>query len=255
MKFYNFRKFIYAAMLFLAALFTGQSAFAGSIFILGTDAVGFHSDQSFINPVMNQLGAGDPSKPILFLNDYSRATLNYTGPRTFDFQNFAFLSTATLSNYSGIYVDSPGTCCSDPGSSLNPLDSAAVAAYVAGGGSLAIGDYQGHSFWDAALGFVGAPGVAVAGPICVDPGISTASGLAFGFDPTYTEGCFVHQEYDPAFWTAQGYFALQVAPDGNFVTMARGFRDPGTPVPEPASIALFGLAFMLAGAARARQRC
>ena len=80
-----------------------------------------------------------------------------------------------------------------------------------GGGNLGVGNYWGDSYWDGILGFTGAPGVTSGEGItlCEDPGVSTASGLAFGFAPSYSESCFVHQTYDPAFWMAKGYFALQ----------------------------------------------
>lgn len=236
----------------LTSLLAAQHAYAGSIFIIGSDAIGLHGDANFINPVINQLAASNPSKSVLYLNDVGRTSVNYTaGTATIDFQSYGFLTTANLSNYSGIYIDSPGACCNDAGPSMNPVDSAKLAAFVAAGGSLGVGDYQGNAFWDSALGFAGAPGVAISGPTCVDPGISTPSGIAFGFAPSYSEGCFVHQEYDPAFWSSRGYFALQVAPDGNWVTMASGFVDPGK-VPEPATLALLSAGIL--GLRYARRR-
>lgn len=113
------------------------------------------------------------------------------------------------------------------------------------GGGIFVEDYQGNAIWDTILNISATTaGAKVSNPLtCIDPGVSTASGIAFGFDPSYSSGCFVHQTYVNSFWTGEGFFALQTTSEGTFVTMARGFDDPAA-IPEPASIGLAGLALL-----------
>ena len=243
------------AVAVLAGLAGGQvaNAASGVTFLIGSDVVSFHGDTSFINPFVDQM-ANFGSKKLLFVGDFG-STAYTAGNVTITFESAAtWNGSPSLAGYSGVYFDAPGGCCSDPGPTLTAA--ATIAAFVAGGGSLGVGDYQGDPFWDSILGFVGLPGVTdgrASDPfLCNDPGKSTPGGLAFGFNPSYTEGCFVHQTYDPAFWMGKGYFALQTAPthSDEFVTMATGFANPA---PEPGSIALVGLA-LAAGAAGLKRR-
>ena len=234
------KNFFRRSLLALAALCTFGTAQASVIFVAGTDAFSLHNDISFINPVLTTL-QGASAKPVLVIGGNSFS--NTSGVMTVDGgSNMTAGFASTLSSYSAVVFQSP--CCSDPASRLNGFQ-AAVDAFVDAGGGIFVEDYQGLAIWDSILNIsVTTVGAKVVNPMtCIDPGVSTASGIAFGFDASYTSGCFVHQTYVNSYWTGESYFALQTTTDGKFVTMANGFRDPGA-VPEPASIALAGLALL-----------
>jgi hypothetical protein len=237
----------------LLALFEVSSIQASTIFLAGSEAASFHNIPAYNTPVFNQL-QGTSTLPILVIDNFNATSGYYSGTYTAAITYvsptvFNSMTMASLSDYSAIFFASPGTCCSDPSANLGS-QGANVATFVAGGGSLYVEDYQGNSAWNPIIGLTVPSSAITSGapyPGCTDPGVSTAAGLAFGFAPSYSLSCFEHQTYDPTYWAAQGYFALQVAGvgatnPGDWVTMATGFVEPGT-VPEPNSIVLVGLGF------------
>lgn len=241
MKLKNILRLTLATLSSVCALGSSQ---ASVVFISGTDAMSFHQDVTFINPVLQQL-QGTSTLDVLVIGgtplaNSSGVGLTYGG---------GILGSEILANYSAVLFQSP--CCSDPAVRLGSR-AADVAAYVAAGGGIYIEDYQGLPAWDGILGIPAGSGAAsVLVDSCIDPGVSTPGGIAFGFLPSYTEGCFVHQAYRDTFWASKGFFALQTMTDTTqWVTMATGFIDPGTSLPEPTSIALAGFALVALGATR-----
>lgn len=248
----NTKNFLRRSLIALTALCTFGAAQASVVFVAGTDAFSLHNDVSFINPVLKTLQGASTKSVLVIGND---SFTNTSGVATVNGGvNLTAAFASTLSSYSAIIFQSP--CCSDPAVRLNGFQ-ASVDAFVDAGGGIFIEDYQGNALWDSILNI---STTTVAAKVnnnlaCIDPGVSTASGLAFGFNASYSEGCFVHQTYVNSYWTGEGFFALQTGDNGKFVTMARGFADPDpAKVPEPASIALAGFALLGLMAARRRNR-
>lgn len=197
----------------------------GAIFLMGTDAVSFHGDTAFAGQLWSHLGTS-----VAYINDFG-----VSGVTTVDGQPVTGLRSvpASLSGFSALFFASPGTCCSDP--STDPSlgianNTAAIAAFVAGGGIVVIEDFQAQPVWDSVLGFTSAPGVTIFGS-CIDPGVSTPAGVAAGFTGnsagpnTYVDFCFGHQAYSDSFFATQGYTSLIDAggfPSGTGIVLVKG---------------------------------
>lgn len=200
----------------------------GAIFLMGTDAVSFHRDAAFAAQLWSHLGAN-----VAYVNNFG-----VLGATTVDGQpvtGFASVP-SDLSGFSGLFLASPFSCCDDPAtdSSLGITTNApAILSFIAGGGVIAIENFQGVPFWDNILGFTSAPGVIAGAPFatCLDPGVSTTAGIAAGFagnragPNTYVDGCFIHQVYSDSFFASQGFTSLidtPVLPSGSGVVLQKG---------------------------------
>ncbi len=223
----------------------GLTQSAPSLFLMGTDAVSFHRDSTFAGQLWAHLGGN-----VAYVNDFG-----VRGVTTVDGRPVTGFSSVppSLSDFSGLFFASPGTCCNDPATDASlgiATNASAIASFMAGSGGVAIEDFQGAPAWDSILGFSAAPGVTFGGsfPICSDPAVSTAAGVAAGFigngagPNTYVDGCFIHQAYSDSFFAAQGFTSLMDAsnlPSGSGVVLQKG--STGGPVLAPGSAATAAL--------------
>ena len=252
-----------AATLLLALSSTANAA--GFIALEGSDATGFHGDVGYSTQLFSYL-KGASTKSVLVYNPFGTLNLDATTGQTNTY--VTSLAGVTFSDYSAIYVQPSGGCCS-----LDPtvLDGygASINTFIAAGGNIAFGDYIGGSMDGVVIGGAGAPagviqGAGVSnggvggGPACTDNQTVTAAGIAKGFTQPAVLGCWSHQGYESAYWEGLGYLNLMAsAPEYTY----RGGSNKGssflaiggtlgTPVAVPESstwmmmIAGFGIAGM-----------
>jgi hypothetical protein len=273
------RSFIFGAAAVLAlglGATTGAQAAAGFIALEGSDATAFHQDASYTPQLMNYLDNGT-SVPILVYDPTGTITLANPGSASLVYTTT--LVGVTLSDFSALYIESPGGCCSADNTVLNGFG-AEVNAFIAAGGNLSIENYNGGDYDGVVPGGI-APagsidGVGTAtGPFCTDGERVNAIGMLKGFTQPPIDGCWSHQGYENSYWLAQGYISLidsatdaTDAASGGFGGGGFTFGDGtqigssllaiggtlGAPVPEPESIAMFGIAVVGMAALRRRRR-
>jgi len=243
-------------------LATGSAAQAGSGFVAleGSDSTALHQDPQYTPQLFSYL-QGASTKDVLVLGNVA---LSYTGGVSTTYTST--LTGYTLSDYSAIYIESPGGCCTADNTALNGFGSA-VNAFIAAGGNLSIENYVGGDYDGVVVGGAGAPfgsiagyGTGGGGSGCTDGEVVTAFGISKGFTQPPYDGCWEHQAYDMSYWGGLGYQNLIASdPSGYAFSNGSAFMalggSLGTPAPEPASWAMMLGGFgAIGGAMRLRRR-
>ena len=269
-----------------AMLAFSQAAWAGPVTLAGHDADdhGFDSIyaglfDAILSNVTNggsgilSLGADVGADAALWIT--SVASL-MTTPQAVTFKNDADLSSISFSGFAILEVPSDifdtGGGISGAENALLTARSGDVAAFVNGGGGL-FGLTQGIFFPDPYGYITGAGGIGAITTLAVPPSGSLPSGANFddvtataaggllGITDTNLDGCCWHNVYTsfPSFFDVlatantpepadDAYNGQAAAIGGATVTIT-----PVNPVPEPASILLFGLGGLGAGLTRRRK--
>jgi len=256
-KFMN--TFLKSTLVSAFALMAAAPALAGAGFIAleGSDSTALHMDPVYTPQLFKYLQGGS-AKNVLVFNPSGVINLSaITGG--VGVTNVTSLTGLTLSDYSAIYIEAPGGCCTANNTVLNGFG-AAVNTFISGGGNLSIENYVGGGYDGVVPGGAAAPaGVIQQG--CTDTEVLTAFGASKGFAQPPIDGCWEHQGYQNSYWKPLGYQSLI---DSTAYTFADGTTSGsallalgGTlaaAVPEPASWALMLTGFGLAGVAMRRRR-
>ncbi len=233
---------------------TSASAGAGFISLEGSDATTFHMDPQYTPQLFKYLQGGS-SKDVLVLDAAGFGPL--PGPTGGVGETVVgSLSGVTLSDYSAIYVESTGGCCSANPSVLDGYGSA-VSAFVAAGGNLSIENYIGGSYDGVVPGGAGAiQGVNVSFTGCSDGETVTAAGLAKGFTQPPVDYCWSHQGYDMNYFSGFGYSNLIASAPAYGFANGSSFLAVGGSLgaPEPATWALMILGMGGVGASMRSRR-
>lgn len=262
------------AVLAIAATPPAQAASTGLLILEGSDSQTFHGLDPYSTNFLNGLAAysSAPTLSIAVMNYLPVGTptvgMTYVGAADGVTDILPVLGTM-LASYSGIYIASPQSCCSESPLTFN--DAAIIAAFLAAGRSVAIEDYQGGAQFDAIVGTSGGANAYVDGygggtnnlGGCFDNNIVAPGGSAYGLGAIGSAipnlSCFGHQAYQAAYFDTLGlnqYIATNPGLIGYNVVISNGGgglnEAVATAAPEPISMALFGVG--LAGLAAARRR-
>jgi hypothetical protein len=230
---------------------------ANQIVLEGSDATAFHEIPTYTGQLFTFMQNGS-SLPVLILGGVSLSGLA-SGQGVLD--SGYSLTGFNLSDYSAVYIESVGGCCTQADTSISAADATAIGAAEAAGLNVSIENYGGGPGWGPILpaavdalpssDFGGITDFGTAGgPGCTDSEVFNAQGLAKGFTQPAVLGCYEHQGYMTSAFTPLGFISLVDADPAFFGTdgsalLALGGPlgtpgPPGAPVPEPSTIIMLG---------------
>jgi hypothetical protein len=219
-------------------------AFANQVVLEGSDATAFHQDGVYTGQLFTFMQNGS-TLPVLVLGGVSLSGLS-VGQAVFDSNADTYsLAGYTLSNYSAVYIESGGGCCTQADTSISAGDQAAIGAAEAAGLNVSIENYGGGPAWGAILpaavdalpssDFGGITDFGtVGGPGCTDGEVFNADGLSKGFIQPPVLDCYEHQAYKLADFSALGFVSLVNADPAFFGT------DPTTGAPLGSALLALG---------------
>lgn len=249
------------------SLSVGSTAFAGTVVLEGSDASTYHAGSlggaEYLTQLFSYLKSDSSfnTKPVFVLGDHMHGAPAGTVDSTTLLPLFDGTGAAL---YSAVYVQSPGGCCSER--PVSAADQAAIAAFVAAGGSVAIQNYTGGLSgilgFDAPESMIGGydvPGGGAGGPGCFDTQVFLPAALSKGFVQPPPLSCWGHQAYDMSYFGALGFVSL-VDSGPEFAALGSGRwssflalgGELGSTVPVPGTALLAGLALVGLGLSRRR---
>ena len=135
-----------ASLLYLSS----SPVWANQIVLEGSDATSFHHDGTYTSQLFTYMqgSSSDPTLPVLVMGTGGTLSGAFATDSSKTVYNSTYsLSGFILSDYSGLYIQSPGGCCGAPdgSTSISLADQAAIALAETKGMSLTIQNYGGCS--------------------------------------------------------------------------------------------------------------